>query len=171
MLIETGVANGVVARGKNLGEKVLSDIAVAAITRDFIHTRRADDFGYVRVCMQALQLVAAFRERIKKAGLLEEVRRVEVAILLGQRGKIDEDFVHAAVLGAQHALPLVDAEAAHEPLRPLGHALGHLQGVRIAGLEIHVNQARHDLVIGVKGSPDGFALRQVFEELGGKALR
>ena len=111
MLIETGVADDVVARGENLGEEVLGDIAVAAIARDLIHAGRADDFGDVRVCMQALQLVAALGKRIEEAGLLEEVSRVEIALLFGDGGEIDEDFVHAAVLGAQHALALIDAEA------------------------------------------------------------
>ena len=36
---------------------------------------------------------------------------------------------------------------------------------------MHVEQAGHDLVVGVEGRPDGLALRQMFEEIGGKGAQ
>ena len=50
--------------------------------------------------MEALELVAASAERIEEAGLLEVVRDVNVLLLLRDGGEVDEDLVHAPVLGA-----------------------------------------------------------------------
>ena len=171
MLVEAGVADDVTARGEHFTEEVLGDFAVAAVAGDLIHAGCADDFGNVGVGVQALQLVAALGERIEEAGLLEEVSGVKIAILFGDGGEVDEDFVHAAVLGAQHALALIDAEASHEVLRPLAHAFGDLQCVGVAGVDVHVEQAGHDLVVGVEGRPDRLALREMFEQFGGKGAQ
>ena len=125
MLVETGVADGVAARSEHFFKEVFGNCAVAAVAGDFIHASRADDLGNVRVGVQALQFVPARGERIEEAGLLEEMRGVNVAIFFGDGGKVDQHFVHAAILGAQHALALIGADCrSPEILRPLRHALG-----------------------------------------------
>ena len=107
MFIEAGVADDVVARGEHLFKEVLGNLPVAALAGDLVHARRANDLGNVRICVQALQFIAAPGQRIEKAGLLEEAGGVEVPLLLRQRRQVHEDLVHAAVLGAQHPLTLI----------------------------------------------------------------
>ena len=122
--------------------------------------------------MQPLQLVSALGQRIEEAGLLEEAGRGEVAILLRCGGEIDQDLVHAAVLGAQHALALIGGEARHELLCPLTHAFGDLQSIGVAGVEIHVEQAGHYLVVGVEGAPrPEYPARRCSKSSSGNALR
>ena len=71
------------------------------------------------VGVQALQFIAALGERIKKAGLLKEAGGVQVSVFLGHGGEVHQHFIHAAVLGAQHALALIVADADPEIVRPL----------------------------------------------------
>ena len=68
-------------------------------------------FWHVCVCVQTLQLIAPLGKRVKEAGLFEQVGGIKIALLPGDSCKVGEDFIHTAVLHAQHALALIAAEA------------------------------------------------------------
>ena len=159
------VADNVTALGQNFTKKVLGNLPVAPVSRDLIGAGRADNLGNVRVRMQALQLIAVRGKRIKKRGLFKKASRAKIPILLGDRRQVDQNFVHAAVLIAQHALALINAESPHELRRPTSHALRDLHGIRVAGVDIHVKQTGHNLVVGVEGRPYRLALREVFKQV------
>ena len=52
--------------------------------------------------------------------------------------------------------------------RPSGHELGNLQRLPVAGVLVHVDHARHDLVIGVERRPHVLEFPQPVELLGGE---
>jgi hypothetical protein len=96
-------------------------------------------------------------ERVKEAGLLEQTRNIEIALLTSEAVEVRHHFVHAAVFGAEHELALVVADALEVGLHPSRHALGGLERLLVAGVDVHVDQASHDLVQRVEGRPHIFA--------------
>ena len=103
-------------------------------------------------------------ERIEERRLLEEMRDVEIPLLAGQSVQVRHHLVHATVLGAQHELALIVADALEVRLHPAGDALGRLQRLLVAGVNIHVYQPGHDLVQRVERRPHLAALRQCLEQ-------
>ena len=107
----------------------------------------------MRIGVQPLQLVAMPSQRIEKTRLLEELRRIEVLLLAGESVEVRQHLVHAAVLGAQHALALLIADAIEVPADPASDAFGNLQGLLVAGVDVYIDQSSHDLVQRVEGCP------------------
>ena len=56
-------------------------------------------------------------------------------------------------------------------MRPPGHAFTDSKRVGVAGVEVHVKQTGHDLVVGVEWRPDRLALGEVLEEFGRKGAQ
>src|SRR5581483_5880003 len=51
---------------------------------------------------------------------------------------------------------------------PGRHLLRHVKGLLVAAMDIHVEQAGHDLVDGIEGRPDLLPLAEAVEELNGE---
>src|SRR5437588_7666746 len=119
----------------------------------------------MRIYMQTFEFVAMPRQRIEERLLIEAVRHAEVLFFTRQGMQIAEYLSHAAVLGSKHALHVVITQRTGPDFYPPGHFLDYIEGLRVARVQVHVEQARHDFVDSVEGRPHRDALPQTIEQL------
>ncbi len=110
--------------------------------------------------MVAGQLVLTRSQRLKNLLVLKPIAKVAVLRLARDCIQVECGLVHATVLHQQHLLPLIFRDRRAVGDRPVGHVLGHGQRLRVAGVLIHVDHARKDLVVRVKRRPDLLMLAQ-----------
>src|SRR5205809_8141703 len=78
--------------------------------------------------------------------------------------QIVEQLGHAPELDFEDARHLPIAYGTRPTLRPTRHALEHLEGLRIAGQHVYIQQAGHDFVDRVPGRPNRKALTQAIKK-------
>jgi len=64
-------------------------------------------------------------------------------------------------------LALIVADPGKERRHPPSHAFGNAQRILVARLQVHVDHARHNLVIGVKRSPHLLSTGEALKEIRG----
>jgi len=75
-----------------------------SVAGELVAARGADDLRDRGVDVQSLQLVAAGSKRLEDAPAIEALRQLAPAILAGDRGKVVQHLVHAAVLALEDPL-------------------------------------------------------------------
>ena len=139
--------------------------AVAGFARQLAVERRPDRLRDLGVGVEAVERVLAARQRVEHSAVVEQPREPEVLGVAGHRVESGQHVLHAAELGLEHGLPLCVAEPRSAGGDPGRHAVQRLQRGRVAGRTLDVEQACHDLVQRVVGSPDVPARLDALEEL------
>ena len=137
---------------------------IAFFAGQFIAAGRADDLGDMRVGVNSLQLIAMLGQGIKEHGLLEPPCQVQVFAFSRQGVEVPEHFIHAAEFSLQDSLHVLVADALLPMVDPTRHAFGHRQRLIVSAVDVHVQEACHDFVISVEGSPDLAPLAQAIEK-------
>ena len=163
-LAVAGAAGAVGAFADDFIPEIFGDVAIAAFAGEFVVARRGDHLRNVRVHVQAFEFVAVGGERIEELLFVEALRDLEIVLLAGHGVEIAEHFAHASEFGAKHALHVFVAERLGIAIDPGRHFLDHVESLLVAAVDVHVEQAGHDFVDGVEGSPDLLALAQAIEE-------
>ena len=148
----------------HLMPEILGNRAVARVAGDFIAARRANRLGNVGIGVVAGQLVFPGSKRCEELLVFKPEAQVAISLFAGYGVEVEADLIHAAMLHQLNLGPLLVAQRLN-PLRgPVRHAPGHHQALRVAAIDIHIQQAGHDLVIGVEGRPHRLiALEPVIE--------
>ena len=84
------------------------------------------------------------------------------------RVEVGEDVIHAAELGFEHRLLLLERQCIDPALHPVGLTLQHVERLPRAAVHVDVQQAGHDLVQRVVGRPDRLAGFDAIDELFGE---
>src|SRR5450432_2410127 len=145
--------------------EVVGNIPVALVPGHFIETSGRDHLRYVRIHMQAFELIAMRREGIEETLLIEALGEPQILLLPGDRIQVGEHLAHAAELHLQHALHLLLAQRVSPGTNPTRHLFNRAKGLFVARKHVHVEMAGHDLVIGVEGGPNVHAVAQTVEPL------
>ena len=164
-LAVAGAAGAVRALADHFVPEIFGDIAVSPVAGEFVIPRCSDDLRDVRVDVQTFQFISVRRQRIEELLLVETLRNFQVIIFARDRVQIRKRFAHAAKFRAQHALHVFVAERAGVAGGPVSHLLHHVERLLVAAVNVHIEQAGHDLVNGIEGSPHSLALAQPVEEL------
>ncbi len=128
----------------------------------------ADHLRNVRVHVKPAQFVPALRERGDEILLVEAVAHFRPAIVVSGGGKIVKRLTHSAKFNPQNLLHAGFWLRSAPLVHPGSHAAGDFERLLVAGMEVHVEHARQDLVVGVEGRPNAPSLVQTVEELEGK---
>ena len=118
--------------------------------------------------MKPAQFVPVLRERGDELLLVESVTHLRPAIVVGGGGKIVKRLTHSTEFNPQDLLHVGFRLGSAPLVRPGRHAAGDFERLLVAGMEVHVEHARQDLVVGVEGRPNVLSLVQTVEELEGK---
>ena len=153
--------------------------AEGLVSGDLGQTLVAQDLGYLRIGVQAGQLVLACGQRFEEGAVGQATGLVEIAVLSGQLIEAGEGLVQSPVLAGQHGLEILFVDIVRQVAPPVGqaqdHDAGHFGGtLGLDGLPA-VQQAGEELVQVVEGHPgaqqiEGLGLNvtlpQVLEEFG-----
>ena len=90
----------------------------------------------------------------KKLFLPNRRASVDILLLARHRIQIERHLGHAAELNSQNALKLILSQKGWTKYPPSRPSAPSLQGPVISAVDIHVQQAGHDLVIRVERCPD-----------------
>src|SRR5947209_20027924 len=104
-------------------------------------------------------------EGIEEPFFIEASGDIEIGTLPGHCVEVAESFAHAAVLGAEDALHVLEAEGLGVEIDPRGHLLHEIESLLVAAVNVHVEQSGHNFVNGVERRPDFLALTEPVEEL------
>ncbi len=117
----------------------------------------ADELGDLGVGVEAVEGVASLGEWIEDLLVAEAFGECEVGGVLREGENVGEDFVHAAVFGAEHALEGVIGHVLGDVGGPVGEFDEDVFGEGAGGEEVGVAQAGHDFVKGIPGDAGGAA--------------
>ena len=123
------------------------------IARQFEAPGSTDHLGHMRIHVQTLESVMARRQGIEEHRLVEPIPDVQPIRIAGDRGEVIEHLVHAAIFGCQDILHVIRRARRSPFIRPCGHAGHDRERLRVAREPMHVEQAGHNLVVGVKWRP------------------
>ena len=115
--------------------------AIALLARQLVEPLEADDLRDLRVGVQAVERVAPFGERREQRLVAEAAGERQVLRVAGQRRDVGEHLVHAAVLGAEHALELLVGHRRCRRGRPVRELRQHVERRGAAGVQVRVAQA------------------------------
>src|SRR6185437_6385936 len=160
-------ARGETALLRNFIPKVFCDFMVKRLARKFIAASRADYFRDVRVDVEPFELIAMTSQWIEKIRLFKAAPEKEILASPGNRGQIEERFIHPAIFRLQDALHMSVTDSRCPVGNPLRHPLCDLQRLLVVAVRVHIQIARHDFVQSVEWRPHAAAFTQAIE----KALR
>ena len=160
-------------------QKVSTAVRKAWVSGDLGQALVAQDLGYLRIGVQAGQLVLAGGQRLEEGTVGQATGLAKIAVLPGQLIEAGEGLVQTSVLAGQHGLKILFVDIVCQVAPPVGqaqdHDAGHFGGaLGLEGLPA-VQQAGEELVQVVEGHPGAqqveglglhLALPQVPEELG-----
>ena len=110
MLAVRVAADGVSARVDDAVPEVCGGRLVFRVAGQFVKPRQADEFGDLRVAVQAGQVVFALRQRVKNCLLIKFAGQIQVFRARPSGIDVGQNLVHAAMFLGQHNLPLGVAE-------------------------------------------------------------
>jgi hypothetical protein len=119
-----------------------------------------DQLGYVRVSVQAGEVVLLPRQGIQHGVVVEAVREDQPAPLAGVGVEVRQHLGHASVLGGEHRLHLRVVQLREDTLGPGAGLEAHLEGDAIARVAVGVAQAGHRLVEHVPGDPQAVEIER-----------
>ena len=128
----------------------------------------ADDFGNLRVRVDAVQPVLAARQRIENLRMVECGGQRQVIGVAGDGIQICQRLGHAALLVFERPLHLVVRNAVHAEFHPVGHFFGDGQRLFVATQAICIEKSGENFVQGIPRRPDRFALLDAVNERFGK---
>ena len=121
--------------------------------------------------MFAGEVVHPLRGRADHLHVIEPQRELEILLVAGQRVKVREGFVDAAMFDVEELLQLLVAELVGAGLGPVAELAGDGEGLRIAAIHLHIHQPGHDLVDLIPQSQRRFAPRGEIIRLGVQVTR
>jgi len=93
----------------------------------------------------------------------------EMGGVAGHGMETGQDLGHPAVLHLEHPLHRLVVQPVHAPFRPGGHALDDVESLPVAAVDIHIEEAGHDFMERIPGSPNPFSLDDPVDELLGES--
>ena len=128
-----------------LPEKV-GALRILLVARKFRNSRKAYNFGHLRIRMHVRQVIVPLRHRVQKPLMRPLLCSIQILFVFREVIGIGIDFGHAAMFRAEHLLHLGIVEAVRNCNAPVAKFEEHRLCVLVARINVGVTQTRKKFV-------------------------